>query len=176
MMMRRVEQRFESLLFGSRWLAAPLYLGLVFALLMLLVVFVRKMVQFVPRLLEFEVDEVMLATMAFIDVVLVANLVLIVILAGYENFVSRIDIDDHRDRPSWMRQIGFSGLKLKLFASMVAITGIELLKAFLAVEQPHPTSVETLRWMIGVHLTFVVTTIGSAFTDWLTARASANGH
>jgi uncharacterized protein (TIGR00645 family) len=174
-MKNKIEHRFESLLFGSRWLAAPIYFGLVFALVMLLFVFVRQLVTIAPHLLELEVDAAVLATLSFIDIALIANLVLIVILAGYENFVSRIDIHDHEDRPTWMGRIDFSGLKLKLFASMVAITGIELLKAFLAFDRPHPPAPQVLGWVIAVHLTFLVTTIGSAFTDWLSARSGGHG-
>jgi uncharacterized protein (TIGR00645 family) len=175
MMKNKVEDRFESLLFGSRWLAAPIYLGLVFALVMLLVVFMRQLFAIVPRLLELELQAAVLATLSFIDIALIANLVLIVILAGYENFVSRIDIHDHEDRPTWMGKVDFSGLKLKLFSSIVAITGIELLKAFLAIESPHPPTPHALGWLIGIHVTFLATTIGSAFTDWLSARAGSHG-
>ena len=99
---KTIEDRFEAVLFGSRWLVAPIYLGLIFALIMLLAVFARRMILVAPDIFHMELDEAVLATLTFIDIALVANLILIVILAGYENFVSKIDTENHEDRPEWM--------------------------------------------------------------------------
>jgi uncharacterized protein (TIGR00645 family) len=170
---RRFEDRFEAVLFGSRWLAAPIYLGLIFALIMLLAVFTRRMLLIAPTMLNMELDEAVLATLTFIDIALVANLILIVILAGYENFVSKIDTENHEDRPEWMGTIDFSGLKLKLFASIVAITGIELLKAFMAVGRHGSVPENSIRWLVIIHITFLATAVLSAVTDWFTAKARA---
>jgi uncharacterized protein (TIGR00645 family) len=175
-MKRRVEERFEGALFAARWLAAPIYFGLVLALGMLMLVFLKELIAFLPRSFEIDIHVAVFAALTFIDVSLVANLLLIVVLAGYENFVSRIDTRDHEDRPSWMGRIDFHGLKMKLFASIAAITAIELLKAFLSMERPHPPTPQMLGWMIAIHLTFVVTTIVSALTDWLLACARSRGH
>jgi uncharacterized protein (TIGR00645 family) len=106
--------------------------------------------------------------------------VLIVIFSGYENFVSKIDIGDHEDRPEWMGTVDFSGLKLKLIASIVAISGIALLKAFLELGDPSmlgPNKVfdeaeqTRLMWQVIVHITFVVSGVLLAFMDWLTSRS-----
>jgi len=166
-----LEKRFEAMLFASRWLVAPIYAGLTLCLVMLLVLFVRYLVKIGAMLAVLTVHEAVLATLAFIDLALVANLVLIVIFTGYENFVSRLDLDDHVDRPAWLGKVDFSGLKLKLFASIVAITGIELLKEFMDLREPGPHDAAILKWLIIVHLTFVLTTVTSALTEWLTARA-----
>ena len=172
---RTSERGLEYFIFQSRWLMAPFYIALVFALLLLLYHFLVEFWHFASHVTGMAGPEVILAILGLIDLSFTGNLILIVIFSGYENFVSRIDIHDHEDRPAWMGTIDFSGLKLKLFASIVAITGIELLKAFLAIERPHPPSAQSLGWLIGIHLTFLVTTIGSAFTDWLTARSGPHG-
>lgn len=169
--MRTFEHRFERLLFASRWLAAPIYLGLVFALVMLLFVFGRQLIAAGSHLFSLTLDQTVLAVLSFIDVALIANLVLIVIFAGYENFVSRMDLGDHVDRPTWMGTVDFAALKLKLFASIVAITGIELLKSFMALRTGDAVSDQALMWLVIIHLTFLMTGVLSALADWLSARA-----
>lgn len=178
---RQIEKRFEKLLYRSRWIAAPIYLGLVAALGMLLMVFFRELIDKLPEVFsDTDARKVVIDALRLIDIALVANLVLIVILAGYENFVSKLDIEDADERLSWMGTIDFSGLKLKLFASMVAITGIELLKAFMnlahdpsdPVAAP-PTPGET-QWLVIIHITFLFTAVLAALTDWLASRTKAN--
>lgn len=166
-----VEKRFEEALFATRWLVAPIYVGLVFCLMMLLFIFVRYLIKVASQLADLTVHQAVLATLSFIDVALIANLVLIVIFSGYENFVSKMDVDEHVDRPYWMGKVDFAGMKLKLFASIVAITGIELLKAFMAVREDGASNPATLRWLVIIHVTFLGTTVLSAFSEWLTARA-----
>jgi uncharacterized protein (TIGR00645 family) len=98
---------------------------------------------------------------------MVANLLIIIVFAGYENFVSRINTGDHEDRPTWMGHVGFAELKMKLIGSIVAISGIELLKAFMHVE--HMTN-EQLAWKVGIHMTFVVSGVLFAVMDRITAE------
>ena len=169
--MKKLESRFEALLFGSRWLAAPIYLGLVFALLMLLVVFARQLWSAAAAIATLTLDQAVLATLSFIDIALIANLVLIVIFAGYENFVSKMEVDDHVDRPEWMGTVDFSALKLKLFASIVAITGIELLKTFMALRVGVSVDPVAIRWLVIIHATFLLTAVLSSLADWISARA-----
>ena len=166
----RAELLFEKLLFQSRWLAAPIYLGLVFSLVVLLVAFFGKLMSSLPGILSLGADDAVLLVLTFIDIALIANLTLIVIFAGYESFVSKMEMEDHPDRPDWIGQVGFSGLKLKLFASLVAISGIELLKAFMAA-RTMGTVPPALPWMIGIHLTFVATSLVAAITGKLKAEA-----
>ena len=187
--MKSIEEPFERILFASRWLAAPIYLGLVAALVMLLIVFARELVFTFPTVWAETIGEgllhdVVLGALRLIDIALVANLVLIVILAGYENFVSRIDVRPQDERLAWMGTIDFSGLKLKLFASMVAITGIELLKAFIEVmerihappgiDHPRQLSDSEIQWLVIIHATFLFTAVLAALTDWLASRSKAN--
>ena len=119
-----LERAFENALFAARWLLAPFYVGLVAALLVLLAVFTRELVTALGSIMTLSIEQGILKVLALLDLALAANLILVVILAGYENFVSKIDTAGHEDRPSWMGTTGFSGLKIKLYASIVAISGI----------------------------------------------------
>jgi uncharacterized protein (TIGR00645 family) len=166
-----LERHFEAMLFGSRWLVAPIYLGLVFGLVMLLVVFFNQLILSAWSLPRASLQDAVPTILSFIDIALVANLLLIVILAGYEHFVSRIDTMEDEDRPSWMGTVDFSGLKLKLFASIIALTGIELLKTFMDMRYEKPVSTESLPWMIGIHVAFLFTALLSSISDWLSSRA-----
>jgi uncharacterized protein (TIGR00645 family) len=167
-----VERVLESLLFHSRWLLAPFYLGLVLALLMLLSAFVGELWHVLPGLLQASPEEVILAVLALIDLSLAGNLVVIVIFSGYENFVSKIDTEDSEDRPSWMGTLDFSGLKMKLIGSIVAISAISLLRAFMTLtETGVPFDVTRVRWLVILHLTFVVSGLLFAAMDWVADRS-----
>src|SRR5437868_6760726 len=164
----------EQSLFKSRWLLAPFYLGLVISLAMLLAAFVAELLHAVPGALRFNVDpeQVILATLGLIDVSLAGNLVVIVIFSGYENFVSKINTENAEDRPSWMGTLDFSGLKMKLIGSIVAISAISLLRAFMTLtEHDAPLDEPRLRWMLILHLAFVVSGLLFAAMDWVGNRA-----
>jgi len=167
------ESLLERGLFASRWLMAPMYVGLVGSLAMLLVIFVRELVHYAPQVLTMTADKGILAILTLIDLSLAANLLLIVLFSGYENFVSKLEIGDTADRPDWMGTVDFSALKMKLIASIVAISGIHLLKIFMSLGKPGPsTSEETLQWMVILHLTFVVSGVLLALMDWLSSRSA----
>jgi uncharacterized protein (TIGR00645 family) len=168
-----IESKFEQGLFASRWLMAPMYLGLVVSLAMLTVIFIKELAYYVPQTLSMTADQGILAILSLIDMSLAANLLLIVLFSGYENFVSKLDIDHGEDRPSWMGKVDFSGLKMKLIASIVAISGIHLLKVFMSLgkgDVGHAVDSETLRWMVVIHLTFVTSGVLLALMDWMTAK------
>ena len=175
-MKRGLEQRFEQTLFASRWLMAPMYLGLVVSLGMLLVIFVRELLYYLPQVLTMTAEEAILVALTLIDLSLAANLVRIVVFSGYENFVSKLDIDDGGDRPDWMGTVDFSGLKLKLIASIVAISGIHLLKRFMEIGEGSWSAMENsaeLYWLTVIHLTFVGSGVLLAGMDWLSAQAKS---
>jgi uncharacterized protein (TIGR00645 family) len=177
-----LESVIERGLFASRWLMAPFYIGLIAALIALMVVFFQEIIHQAPMLWTFDpvthayamtADDAIMLALSLIDLSLAANLVLIVVFSGYENFVSKLDIGDHKDRPEWMGTVDFSGLKLKLVASIVAISGIALLKAFLDLgsgDPITPAGERQLMWQVIVHLTFVVSGVLLAFMDWLTGH------
>lgn len=169
-----IENSFERTLFASRWLMAPMYLGLSVSLALLAVIFVKELAYYLPKVLELTADQAILAVLTLIDLSLAANLLLIVLFSGYENFVSKFDFDTGADRPGWMGKVDFSGLKMKLIASIVAISGIHLLKVFMSLgkgDPVHAASAETMQWMVIIHLTFVVSGVLLALMDWLTSKA-----
>ena len=168
----QIETRFERGLFGSRWLMAPMYLGLIVSLAMLVIVFMRELIYYASQAFTMSSDQVILVVLTLIDLSLAGNLLLIVLFSGYENFVSKLDIDDNTDRPPWMGTVDFSGLKMKLIASIVAISGIHLLKQFMEINVDEPVNEPHLMWLVIIHLTFVVSGVLLALMDWLSARTT----
>jgi uncharacterized protein (TIGR00645 family) len=168
-----IERNLERGLFASRWLMAPFYVGLVIALVVLVIVFGREIVTELPELATLDEAKVILWVLTLIDLSLAANLIVMVIFAGYENFVSKMDIDGHPDRPTWMGTIDFSAMKLKLVASIVAISAIHLLKAFMAIET-YPR--EQLIFLVVIHLTFVISGVLLALMDYIADKAGEHQH
>ncbi|HEY8948639.1 MAG TPA: TIGR00645 family protein [Rhizomicrobium sp.] len=167
-MREKVEDAFESVLFASRWLMAPFYLGLVVALLALMAEFIKTIWEVLPQIVELSEAAAVVWVLTLIDLSLAANLLLMVIFSGYENFVSRMSVSAaHPDRPTWMGKIDFSSMKLKLIASIVAISAIELLKAFMSIKT---YSDRDLMWLVGIHMTFIVSGVLLALMDWITER------
>ena len=169
------EKILETLLFRSRWLLAPFYFGLVLALVLLLAAFLAELMYSIPHLLSPptpDTEAVILAVLSLIDLSLVGNLVVIVIFSGYENFVSKIDTENAEDRPSWMGTLDFSGLKMKLIGSIVAISAISLLRAFMDLTDGEGVVDETkMYWMLILHLTFVGSGLMFAIMDYIGNRA-----
>lgn len=163
-----IERFLELAIFRSRWILAPVYLGLAAALAILTVKFIQELAHIVPQVLAMPEESIVLACLTLIDIALVGNLLLMVVFAGYENFVSKIDVKDHVDRPEWMGKVDMSGLKIRLIASIVAISSIQILKAFLNVDD---YSDRHLAWMVGIHVTFVFSGVLLAFMDWLEQKA-----
>lgn len=165
-----MERLIERGLFASRWMMAPMYLGLALALVVLVWIFLMELARFVMIIPFMTVNDAILGVLALIDLSLAANLLLIVIFSGYENFVSRMDLADHEDRPDWQGEVDFSALKLKLVASIVAISGIHLLKVFMDVSQYDP---QQIRWMVIIHLVFVISGVLLAAMDWIANHAKS---
>jgi len=170
-----LETALEQTLFKSRWLLAPFYLGMVLSLIMLLAAFVAELIHAFPQAMDLssvDPERVILAVLGMIDLSLAGNLVVIVIFSGYENFVSKINTENAEDRPSWMGTLDFSGLKMKLIGSIVAISAISLLRAFMTLtEHDAPLDEPRLRWMLILHLAFVVSGLLFAAMDWVGNRA-----
>ncbi len=178
--MKKIEKTLEIFIFNSRWLLAPFYLGLVIAIGMLLVKFTQEFTHILPHLLSADESEVILAVLTLVDISLVASLLLIIVFSGYENFVSKIDTADHEDRPEWMGKVDFSGLKVKLIASIVAISAIELLKSFVNISiviedlsSPAQWTVSDtkLAWKVGIHAMLVVSGVLFALMDRIAESA-----
>jgi uncharacterized protein (TIGR00645 family) len=163
------ERAIEFVLFNSRWLLAPFYLALVLTLALLMMKMLRETGSFVLRAWNATESEVILGALSLVDLTLTGSLLIIVIFSGYENFVSKINAAEHRDWPDWMAKIDFAGLKLKLLSSIVAISAIKLLTAFMNIGK---YSDRDLMWMTGVHVVFVTSGVLMALTD----RISGDKH
>ena len=163
-----VERVVEQAIFASRWLLAPIYIGLAAGLLVLLVKFVQRTTALLTHVLTTDGDNTIAGILALVDLALIGSLVVMVMFAGYENFVSKLDLAGHKDKPGWMGHVGFGDLKLKLMASIVAISAIHVLESFMNVEH---LSDRELGWSVGIHLAFVVSGLLLALMDRLTDKA-----
>ena len=165
--LKRVEGGVESLIFNSRWLMAPFYIGLAVSLAVLLLKFCMMLWEFMVHAPGSKETDIILGVLSLIDVSLTGNLVLLVMFSGYENFVSKIDAGGHPDWPEWMSKIDFTSLKQKLLGSIVAISAVQVLKAFMNID----TAIDPVKlgWLVGVHLAFVVSTLMLALSDRWTA-------
>ena len=153
----------RDIIFHSRWILAPFYLGLVLSLLLLLYHFIVQLAEFVIKVPFAKESDVILGVLSLIDLSFTGNLVVIVIFSGFENFVSRIDAAD-RDRPDWMTKVDFGGLKKKLMTSIVAISAIQVLKAFMNIEHYDNTK---LGWLVGIHVLFLGSLLAVVLSDRL---------
>tara|TARA_A100001015_G_C14805366_1_gene638642 strand:- start:36 stop:488 length:453 start_codon:yes stop_codon:yes gene_type:complete len=146
---------------------APFYFGLIISLLMLLIVFLTEIFHFVINFQANETD-LILFILTLIDLSFAGNLLIIVIFSGYENYVSKINVNNHEDKPDWMGTVDFSGLKLKLVSSIVAISGIHLLKVFFGIDKYTENQIILF---IAVHLTFVLSGVLLAYMDYLVTKS-----
>jgi uncharacterized protein (TIGR00645 family) len=158
------ERTIETLIFASRWLLAPFFLGLLVAIVALLIKFMKGLGQMVMTIWTTSEYDLVISILTLVDTALIAVLLLIIVFSGYESFVSRINTNNHEDRPAWMDKIGFADLKLKLIGAIVAISAVELLKAFLVSQTYTDTQ---LAWKVGIHFTFVLSGVFFAVTDYI---------
>ena len=166
-MLKNLEKFMERFMFASRWLLAPFYFGLIISLFFLLIVFVKEIIHYVLNFSTNE-TELILFILTLIDLSFAGNLLIIVIFSGYENFVSKINVNQHEDKPEWMGTVDFGGLKLKLISSIVAISGIHLLKVFFGLEKYTESQIILY---IAVHFSFVLSGVLLAYMDSLVSKA-----
>ncbi|NRD71169.1 TIGR00645 family protein [Psychrobacter okhotskensis] len=165
-MLKNIERYLEKIIFNSRWILAPFYLGLILGIVLLFIKFIQKTIMMFNTVFSASVSDVIVNILVLVDLSLVASLLLIIIFSGYEIFVSKIDTGDHVDRPSWMGKVDFSGLKLKVIGAIVAISAIDLLKSFMDI--PNELSngeADKLMWKVIIHMTFVVSGLLFAIMD-----------
>ena len=165
-----IESGLEKTLFASRWLLAPFYLGLAVGIGILLIKFVQELFHLAMNSIASSESDAILGVLSLVDLALTGTLLLIVILAGYENFVSKIDHSRHKDWPEWMGTIDFTALKIKLLGSIVAISAIQLLKQFMAVKS---ASDRELMWYVIIHVVFVVSSVLLALSDRISGEAKS---
>jgi uncharacterized protein (TIGR00645 family) len=166
-----IERNLERFLFASRWLLAPFYVMLVLALGALLIKALQETYHFVGHVWGATESEVILGVLALVDLTFTGSLIVIVIFSGYENFVSKIDEAQHNDWPEWMSKIDFTGLKLKLVSSIVAISAIQVLKAFMNLKS---MTDRELIWYVSIHMVFVVSGLLMALSDRLSEGHKAD--
>lgn len=162
--MNSLENLFEKTLFASRWILAPIYFGLSFAVLALGVKFFQELWHVAAHLPEMAEADLVLTVLALIDLTLVASLIVMVMFSGYENFVSRIDLAEGTQKLEWLGKLDASTLKLKVATSIVAISSIHLLRVFVKIDQlPN----DKIFWYVIVHMTFVISALLLAVLDRL---------
>lgn len=164
----------RSLIFGSRWLQLPLYLGLIVAQCVYVVLFLKELWHLILHAATFSEQEIMLIVLALIDVVMISNLLVMVIVGGYETFVSRLHLQGHPDQPEWLDHVNASVLKIKLAMAIVGISSIHLLKTF--IEAGHlgtdgaKFTEAGVMWQTIIHLVFIGSAIGIAYVDHISNK------
>jgi uncharacterized protein (TIGR00645 family) len=167
--MSRLHTMIESVIFESRWVQAPLYLGLIAALGVYAYQFMMELIHLVTRIGSLSETDTMLIVLGLVDVVMIANLLIMVIIGGYETFVSRLELDDHPDQPEWLAHMNASTLKVKLAVSLIGISSIDLLKTFINADHVED---RVILWRVIIHVTFLVSALALAFTDKLMGSSS----
>ena len=179
-----------QLIFGSRWLQVPLYLGLIVAQGVYVVLFLKELWHLFSHATTFGEQQIMLAVLGLIDVVMISNLLVMVIVGGYETFVSRLNLEGHPDQPEWLGHVNASVLKVKLAMAIIGISSIHLLKTFIAVGAlgadvptdsiPGTAYTEAgVMWQTIIHCVFILSAMGVAFVDWISQQTGAvpkDGH
>lgn len=160
-----IERSIERALFASRWILAPVYLGMSLALIALGIKFFAEVYHLLHTIMEVSEADMVLRLLALVDMVLVGSLIVMVMFSGYENFVSRIDVKEGGDSLGWLGKLDASSLKLKVAASIVAISSIHLLRAFMSISNTTPVDNDKLMWYVIIHLTFVVSAVMMGVLD-----------
>jgi len=161
----KVELVLEKFIFSSRWILVPFILGLIVGMLVMLIKFFKELWLLTQGVLGIIQHDTVISILTLVDTALIAVLLLIIVFSSYENFVSKLSIGEHEDKPAWMGKVSFSDLKMKLIGAIVAISAVELLKAFLVSTT---LTGEELGWKIAIHLTFVISGLLFALADWIT--------
>lgn len=164
------ERIVENTLYSARWLLAPIYLGLSLALLLLGIKFFQEILHVLPVILNTSEKDLILTILAVIDLTMVGGLIVMVMFSGYENFVSRLDIEQGEHKLDWLGKLDAGSLKLKIAASIVAISSIHLLRAFMNASQIPDNK---LMWYVIIHMTFVVSAVAMGYLDRMTKHPTS---
>lgn len=148
-----IEHKIEQIFYASRWLLAPIYLGMSLALIALAIKFFQELYHFLPHILVISESQLILKLLTFIDITLVGSLTIIVMFSGYDNFVSHLDLKEGTERLNWLGTHDYGSLKMKVASSIVAISSIHLLQVFMNVEK---IADNKLLWYVLIHITFVI--------------------
>ena len=162
-----MERFLENLMYSARWILAPIYLGLSLALLLLGIKFFQEIFHILPIILTVKEADLVLTILSLVDLALVGGLIVMVMFSGYENFVSRLDIEEGREKLNWLGKVDAGSLKNKVAASIVAISSIHLLKIFMDSAN---IDNEKLYWYVMIHLAFVVSAVAMGLLDILNRK------
>jgi uncharacterized protein (TIGR00645 family) len=162
----------EKFIFWSRWLQAPLYVGLIVAQVVYVYHFGLELTHLIAGAATLKESDIMLIVLGLIDVVMIANLLIMVIIGGYETFVSRLDLQGHPDQPEWLSHVNAGVLKIKLSTAIIGISSIHLLKSFINANNLEQ---HTLLWQVTIHMVFIVSAMAMAYTDKLMNETLAMG-
>jgi uncharacterized protein (TIGR00645 family) len=160
-----MERFFENAMYASRWLLAPIYFGLSLGLLALSLKFFQEIFHVLPNVFSLAEADLILVLLSLIDMALVGGLLVMVMISGYENFVSQLDIDESKEKLNWLGTMDSSSLKMKVAASIVAISSIHLLRVFMDAAN---IETEHLKWYVIIHMTFVVSACAMGYLDKVT--------
>lgn len=158
----KAETIFEKIIFGSRWLQAPLYAGLIIGGVLYAYKFLIELVHLCTDINEITDTVLMLGVLTLVDITMISNLLIMVIIGGYSTFVSRMDIDKHEDKPEWLQKVDAGTLKVKLAGSLVGVSGIHLLQTFINIKN-HET--DHVMWQVIIHVVFLVSSLALALTE-----------
>ncbi|MDH7795473.1 MULTISPECIES: TIGR00645 family protein [unclassified Beijerinckia] len=170
------------MIFGSRWLQLPLYLGLIAAQVVYVILFMKELWHLITHATSFSEQEIMLVVLALIDVVMISNLLVMVIVGGYETFVSRLNLSGHPDEPEWLSHVNAGVLKIKLAMAIIGISSIHLLRTFIEAGNLGTAGRTTnyteagIMWQTIIHALFILSAIGIAYVERLSADAYAKNH
>jgi uncharacterized protein (TIGR00645 family) len=170
--MKQIIKPLEFFIFWSRWLQAPLYLGLIVAQAVYVYQFMHELAILISKAGSLSESEVMLIVLGLIDVVMIANLLVMVIIGGYETFVSRLDLEGHPDQPEWLSHVNAGVLKVKLAVALISISSIHLLRTF--INAPHVED-RVIMAQIAIHVSFLFSAIAIAYTDKIMMQTLAVG-
>jgi uncharacterized protein (TIGR00645 family) len=166
-----------SLIFGSRWLQLPLYVGLIVAQGVYVILFLKELWHLVLGAMKFTEQEIMLVVLGLIDVVMISNLLIMVIVGGYETFVSRLELERHPDQPEWLSHVNASVLKIKLAMAIIGISSIHLLRTFIYAgslgREGNPFTETGVMWQAIIHTIFILSALGIAGVERLSQPAYA---
>ncbi|UXZ04185.1 TIGR00645 family protein [Moraxella nasicaprae] len=164
---------FAKIIFASRWLQLPIYLGLIVVQAIYAYKFLKSLWHLIVNLGQMDENTIMLGVLSLIDVVMIANLLVMVIVGGYETFVSRLNVDDHPDQPEWLNHVNASVLKVKLSMAIISISSIHMLQTFINAANVSPT---TMQWQLLLHLGFLASAIAIAYTDKILYSTNHTAH
>jgi uncharacterized protein (TIGR00645 family) len=163
--MKKFEKLFEEIIFGSRWIQAPVYFGLIIGSVLYSYKFLLELIHLCTTINELTEEHLMLGVLTLVDITMVLNLLIMVIVGGYATFVSHINLDEHEDRPDWLEKIDAGMLKVKLAGSLVSVSGIHLLKAFVDIDAK---DLQHVMWQVIIHFVFLISTLILAYTEKIT--------